>query len=68
MENEIKKQVENTDNSVEKLLLPDTSISKLPDDVMSFLRDIDDFTDPYDTNYIGRRMCNRLNNILKKYS
>ena len=67
MENESKIQAENIDSN-EKLLLSDVSISKLPDDVMSFLNDLDDFTDPYDANYIGSRMSNRLNDILEKYS
>ena len=67
MKNENKKQVENNDNSTEKLLLSDVSISKLPEDVMSFLNELDDFTDPYDANYIGSIMSNRLNDILEKY-
>lgn len=41
--------------------------SKLPDDVMSFLNELDDFTDPYSANYIGVRMSNKLNEILEKY-
>lgn len=68
MENESKKQAKNINISNDKLLLSDVSISKLPDDVMSFLQELDDFTDPYDTNYIGSRMSNRLNDILEKYS
>ena len=68
MGNKSEKQTENIDNSTEKLLLSDVSISKLPDDVMSFLNELDDFTDPYDANYIGSRMSNKLNDILEKYS
>jgi hypothetical protein len=68
MENESKNKAGNTDSGTKKLLLSDVSISKLPDDVMSFLNELDDFTDPYDANYIGSRMSNRLNDILEKYS
>lgn len=68
MENESKKQAKNINISNDKLLLSDVGISKLPDDVMSFLQELDDFTDPYDANYIGSRMSNRLNDILFKYS
>jgi len=68
MENESKKQAKNININNDKLLLSDVIISKLPDDVMSFLQELDDFTDPYDANYIGSRMSNRLNDILEKYS
>ena len=68
MKNKAKKINKNIDKNDEKLLLSDVSISKLPSDVMSFLNELDDFTDPYNANYIGSRMSNKLNDILEKYS
>jgi len=51
-----------------KLLISNINNCKLPDDVLLFLNDLDELTDPYDANYMGRRMSKKLNKLLEKYS
>lgn len=41
--------------------------TKLPDDVLQFLKDLDGYTDPYSEPYVGSKMSHRLNDLLEKY-